>query len=148
MWSTPRPRKNTQEILKSLTLTLMMQVARQYQKAGSNKPTQTLSEKIAGYIGEHIDTVTLQEVAEHFSYHPNYISTLLPKQIGKTFSQLLLEQRMERAAALLRGTALPVSQIAELLGYSNSSNFYRAFRAYYRVSPREYQRRSELGERP
>ncbi|MCD8332355.1 MAG: helix-turn-helix transcriptional regulator, partial [Oscillospiraceae bacterium] len=83
-----------------------------------------------------------------FSYHPNYISTLLPKQIGKTFSQLLLEQRMERAAALLRGTALPVSQIAELLGYSNSSNFYKAFRAYYGVSPREYQRRSELGERP
>ena len=64
------------------------------------------------YIGEHFDTVTLAELAEHFSYHPNYISTLLTKELGKSFSELVLEQRMERAAAVLRGTQLPVSEIA------------------------------------
>ena len=26
-----------------------------------------------------------------------------------------------------------------VLGYSNSSNFYKAFRGYYHASPREYQ---------
>ena len=30
------------------------------------------------------------------------------------------------------------SEIALMLGYSNSSNFYKAFREYYGVSPREY----------
>ncbi|MCD8116368.1 MAG: helix-turn-helix transcriptional regulator [Oscillospiraceae bacterium] len=132
------PQENTQEILKSLTLALMMQVARQYKKSNPKGETQTLSEKIVSYIGEHIDTVTLQEVARHFSYHPNYISMLLPKEIGKTFSEILLEQRMERAVALLKGTDLTVSEIAGLLGYSNSSNFYKAFRTYYGTSPREY----------
>ncbi len=111
------PQENTQEILKPLTLALMMQVARQYKKSNPKEKTQTLSEKIVSYIGEHIDTVTLQDVARHFSYHPNYISTLLPKEIGKTFSEILLEQRMERAVALLKGTNLPVSEVAELLGY-------------------------------
>ncbi|MCC8103518.1 MAG: helix-turn-helix transcriptional regulator [Clostridiales bacterium] len=137
------PQENTQEILKPLTLALMMQVARQYKKSNPKGETQTLSEKIVSYIGEHIDTVTLQEVARHFSYHPNYISTLLPKEIGKTFSEVLLEQWMERAVALLKGTNLPVSEVAELLGYSNSSNFYKAFREYYKVSPREYQKKTE-----
>ncbi|MCD8149346.1 MAG: helix-turn-helix transcriptional regulator, partial [Clostridiales bacterium] len=137
------PQENTQEILKPLTLALMMQVARQYKKSNPKEKTQTLSEKIVSYIGEHIDTVTLQDVARHFSYYPNYISTLLPKEIGKTFSEILLEQRMERAVALLKGTNLPVSEVAELLGYSNSSNFYKAFREYYGVSPREYQKKTE-----
>ncbi|MCD8189265.1 MAG: helix-turn-helix transcriptional regulator [Clostridiales bacterium] len=139
------PTENSQAVLQSLTMALMMQVARQYKHSnppGLSEKTQSLAEQIVSYIGEHIDTVTLQEVAKHFSYHPNYISTLLPKETGKTFSAILLEQRMVRAVALLEGTTLPVSEIAALLGYSNSSNFYKAFRAYYGVSPREYQNRS------
>ena len=84
------------------------------------------------------DTVTLAELAEHFSYHPNYISTLLTKELGKSFSELVLEQRMERAAAVLRGTQLPVSELAELLGYRNTSTFYKAVREYYGMSPREF----------
>lgn len=45
---------------------------------------------------------------------------------------------MERAVILLKGTDLAINEIALMLGYSNSSNFYRAFREYYGVSPREY----------
>lgn len=135
------PKENTQEILKSLTLALMMLVARQYKKSASKEGTETLSGKIVSYIGEHLDSVTLQSAARHFSYHPNYISALLPKEIGKTFSEIVLDQRMERAVALLNGTNLPVSEVASLLGYSNSSNFYKAFREYYGASPREFQKR-------
>ena len=46
---------------------------------------------------------------------------------------------MERAAGLLSATELSVEEIAYMLGYSNSSNFYKAFRGYYHASPREYQ---------
>lgn len=89
-------------------------------------------------MGEHFDTVTLKDIAKRFSYHPNYISTLLHRELGKSFSEILLEQRMERAVILLRGTNLPINEIALMLGYNNSSNFYKAFREYYHVSPREY----------
>ena len=33
---------------------------------------------------------------------------------------------------------LSVEEIAAMLGYSNSSNFYKAFREYYHQSPREF----------
>ena len=89
-------------------------------------------------MSEHSDIVTLKDIAKHFSYHPNYISTLLHREIGKSFSEILLEQRMERALILLKGTTLPITEIAQMLGYSNSSNFYKAFREYFHVSPREY----------
>ena len=132
------PQENSQNVLKSLTLALLMLVARQYVKSNPTTKTDTLSEKIVQYIGEHFDTVTLGEVASHFSYHPNYIAGYIRKKTGKSFSEILLEQRMERATALLKGTDLSVEEIAEMLGYNNNSNFYKAFRAYYHTSPREY----------
>lgn len=130
--------ENTQDIQKSLTLALFMQVARQYAKSNPETAQETLSEKIIQYIGEHFDTATLRNIAAHFSYHPNYISGYLRQKTGKSFSELLLEQRMERAAALLKGTTLSIEEIAAMLGYSSNSNFYKAFRRYYHVSPREY----------
>lgn len=134
---------DTQYILKPLVLSLFMQIARQYSASqcaetnGSDRE-ETPCEKIVKYISEHYDTVTLSDIAAKFSYHPNYISSLLSKETGKKFSEILLEQRMERAAGLLKATELSVEEIAYMLGYSNSSNFYKAFRGYYHTSPREY----------
>ena len=36
------------------------------------------------------------------------------------------------------GTPLSIENIAAMLGYRDSSNFYKAFREYYGKSPREY----------
>ena len=130
--------QDTQDILRPLVLTLLMLVARQYTASNPVLPAETLSDKIVQYMGEHSDVVTLKDIATHFSYHPNYISALLHRELGKSFSQLLLEQRMERAVALLKGTNLPNNEIAAMLGYSNSSNFYKAFREYFHQSPRDY----------
>lgn len=46
--------------------------------------------------------------------------------------------RMDRALALLKGTSLSVEEVSAMVGYNDTSNFYRAFRGYYHVSPREY----------
>lgn len=131
-------REDTQAVLKSLALSFLLQVARQFVLANQTSPGESLSEKIVRYMSEHFDKVTLQDIAKRFSYHPNYISTLLRRELGKSYSEILLEQRMERAVILLRGTSLPIEEIAVLLGYSNSSNFYKAFREYFQYSPREY----------
>ena len=130
--------EDTQAVLKSLTLSFLLQVARQFVQANQTAPCERLSEKIVQYMSEHFDSVTLKDIAKHFSYHPNYVSTLLHRELGRSFSEILLEQRMERAVILLKGTNLPIEEVALLLGYSNSSNFYKAFREYFKSSPREY----------
>lgn len=131
------PQEDTQAILQPMVLTLLM-MARQYKRSIPVSTNERLSDKIVRYMGEHSDVVTLKDIAKHFSYHPNYISTLLHKEIGKSFSEILLEQRMDRAVSLLKGTNLSIEEIAAILGYSNSSNFYKAFREYYHQSPREF----------
>lgn len=130
--------EDTQAVLKSLALSFLLQVARQFVQANQTSPSENLSEKIVQYISEHFDNVTLKDIARHFSYHPNYVSTLLHRELGKSFSEILLKQRMNRAVILLTGTNLPIEEIAVLLGYSNSSNFYKAFQEYFKYSPREY----------
>jgi AraC-like DNA-binding protein len=89
-------------------------------------------------MGGHTDTVTLRDIAVRFSCHPNYVSTLLRRDAGMTFSEILRKLRMERAVILLRESGLPVEEIAMMLGYGSSSHFYRVFREYYRMSPRRY----------
>ena len=130
--------EDTQTILQPMVLTLLMMVARQYKRSIPVPTDERLSDKIVHYMGEHSDVVTFKDIFKHFSYHPNYISTLLHREIGKSFSEILLEQRMERAVFLLKGTNLSVEEIAAMLGYSNSSNFYKAFREFYKCSPRDY----------
>ena len=132
-------REDTQDVLKPLALALLMQVARQYadDERADAAPVGT-AELMVRYLGEHVDTVTLSALAARFSYHPNYVSTLLRQETGKTFSELLLEQRMDRAAILLKGTDLSVAEVARTLGYLNTSNFHKAFRAHYGMTPRAY----------
>ena len=42
---------------------------------------------------------------------------------------------------LLRDEKLAISEVAFLLGYSEPSTFYRAFRRWHGISPRAYRRR-------
>ena len=131
-------KEDTQLILKPMVLALFMHIARRYRIEKTKAVADTLSGQIIQYINSHPESVTLKEISAHFSYHPNYISSLLHRETGKTFSEIVLEQRMDRAVILLRGTDLSIEEISTMLGYSNTSNFYKAFRQYYGTSPRDY----------
>ena len=45
---------------------------------------------------------------------------------------------MSRAVILMNNTNLSNEEIAVMLGYSDQSNYCKAFREFYGVSPREY----------
>jgi len=132
------PQEETGEMLKTLTGALLLQIARRYKVIAPTSGNLTVSEQIIQYMGEHLNEVSLSSIGTHFSYHPTYISNLLKNETGRTFSEILLQLRMERAMMLIKGTTLTNEEIAAMLGYSNSSNFYKAFKGYYGKSPREY----------
>ncbi len=63
---------------------------------------------------------------------------------GQTPAQAIQHRRLEEARRLLAHTELPVSTIADLCGYSDYSNFGRAFRAAEKISPSAY-RQQKIG---
>lgn len=84
--------EDTQRILKSMLQTLLLEIARRYRIEKHGADTKSLTEQIINYMGDHSDVVTLKDIAAHFSYHPNYISTLLHKETGRKFTEILLEK--------------------------------------------------------
>ncbi len=57
---------------------------------------------------------------------------------GLTFKGLLDEMRRELAIQYVRDSRLPLIEITYLLGFSDSSNFSRAFRRWTGISPNAY----------
>lgn len=54
---------------------------------------------------------------------------------GLTYRTLLDRVRMDRARALMHETGAPLSEIADLVGYSDPAHFTRAFRRRFGLSP-------------
>lgn len=57
---------------------------------------------------------------------------------GSSFTQVLLETRMQLARDYLRTTSVPVGEIASLLGFADESSLTRSFRRVYAVTPRQF----------
>ena len=86
--------EDTQRILKPMTLTLIMMLARQFRLAAKNKENEDVIEAMVYFIDEHLDHITLAMLSRRFGYHPAYISAQLSAKTGKTFSRILLSRRM------------------------------------------------------
>lgn len=137
VWEYANKTEHTQKIIKPMVMALSMYLSSEY-KQQCITVKESLEDQIVQYIEINSDTATLSSVATHFGYHPVYISKFLPKKTGRTFSEIILASRMRHAKLLLKQTDLSIEKIADMLGYSNSSNFYKAFRCYFGTSPREY----------
>lgn len=131
-------RPDTQDLLKSYALLLIMHAARQYDREHDAPAPKGECARMLAHLARNVGQVSLAELAAQFGYHPNYLSTLFKKELGKSFTEIVLEQRMRRAAVLLQGTSTSVDRISQQLGYSNPSNFYKAFERYYGCTPREF----------
>lgn len=147
-------KSDSQEILTSLAMTLYLLVARTYKKDKNlntnvvKDENDSLLKSMLEYIDNHFKEVSLKELSSAFSYNPNYISSFLHEKTGKTFSEILLDKKMDHALILMKGTDLSNEEIAEALGYTSTTNFYKAFKKKFGLSPREYALKKGLKEEP
>lgn len=82
---------------------------------------------------------TLEEVAGRLQVSTRTLRRQLAAE-GVRFQQLQEALRHRRAMELLRRPELSIDEIADLLGYSDPSNFGRAFRKWERVAPSAWRR--------
>lgn len=92
-------------------------------------------------IEQNFANASLMEVARRCHASAAYVSSTVKAATGKTFKQHLMEKRLTKAAALLKTTSLSVGDIIVMVGYENTSYFYRIFTEKYGVSPKTYRER-------
>lgn len=82
----------------------------------------------------------IERIARCFARDKRTLQRNLREVFGTTYQQLLDEVRFETACYYLGESALPVTQVAQLAGFSEATNFARAFRRRLGSSPREWRR--------
>lgn len=89
-------------------------------------------------IEQNYQTASLNEVARRCNVSSAYVSSTVKTVTGRTFKEHLMEKRLTKAATLLKTTQISINNIIFMVGYENTSYFYRMFTAKYGVSPKEY----------
>lgn len=84
---------------------------------------------------EDIDNKLLSSIAGYHSYHLN---RLMKSSTGTTLRQYLINHRIESAKRFLRETDIRISEISEMCGYKNFSNFSTDFKKKTGLSPSAY----------
>lgn len=95
------------------------------------------------YISLHyMDHISLNEVAEIINLSRSYLSTLFKKEVGISFTQYLIDFRLNRAIEILHKEKLPLTIVAEMVGYANYADFSKIFTKHKGVSPTIYAKKN------
>lgn len=91
--------------------------------------------QILSYVSSSYRTASLSELSEKLYLTPPYLSGLVTQLFGKSFKELVVDERMERARAAFENTELSVGDIIRSVGYENESYFHREFKKRYNMTP-------------
>lgn len=81
---------------------------------------------------------TVEQLADRVGVAASYLIRLFRKWTGLPPMAYLARVRLERAAAMLLGTDLPVGEISHRVGWSDQNYFARRFKAHFGISARAY----------
>src|SRR5436189_5108563 len=90
------------------------------------------------------DDITVEAVTRELCYTRQYISGRFHRITGRLLSHFLKEKRLEKAAKLLKGGNLRVSQIARRCGFDSENYFRQQFRQRYGMSPRQFRTNGKI----
>ena len=97
-----------------------------------------LVDGVLSYINEHYsEALTLDALAERFFISKYHLLRKFEAQVGTTVHRYILQKRLLNAKQLLAGGLAP-SEVCTYCGFGDYANFYRAFRAEYGTTPRQY----------
>jgi len=93
---------------------------------------------IVQFLREHIHTkITLEEIAQHFGFHPHYFIDMCHKELGTSPMNYLQQLRLEKAKEYLEFTNMSIDEIAHALSLS-TPYFSRLFREREGLPPSQY----------
>ena len=107
-------------------------------------PDNTHSERmkrIFNYLHDHYsEDISVEDAASLCGITPSHFMHYFKEKSGTTFTQYLNQYRLNQSAFRLR-QGIPAAEAAFACGFNNLPYFYKRFREYYRMTPREFQLR-------
>lgn len=110
------------------------------------------NEEIAGYaidyIAQHLDDPGLNYamVADQLRISGAQLKRVFRLKTGESLSTYIRDLRLRRAEEALVGTALPIEEILDTVGWENKKYFFTVFKQVHGITPSEYRLRMNMNE--
>lgn len=130
----------SQEELEQFLISCLERIIRTRDKMADSK--SQLVNRARLYMEEHHSEaeLSLTSVASAMNVAPNYLSALINRESGQSFSEYLNELRIRHAMEMLRSSTDSLSDIAKKVGYNDAYYFSKIFKKTLGVSPREFKK--------
>lgn len=133
-------RSHTEEELSSWLVATLEHLMDTIQATRRRDASTQLFDAIA-YMERHCcERISRDDVARAAGFSPSHFSSLIRRESGSTFTDLLNRMRVDRAAELLSRTDRPLSLIALETGFADQSYFTKVFKKYRKMAPLQYRK--------
>ena len=93
---------------------------------------------VLSYINEHYsENLTLDDLANKFFISKYHLSREFQRLVGTSVHRYIVQKRLVMAKQML-SEGKPSSEVYQHCGFGDYSNFFRAFKAEYQISPKDY----------
>lgn len=101
------------------------------------KKAEEYVERACLLIHNHYATTNVQKLAQALHLNRSYLSRIFKEITGISIQSYLTNTRLQAARSLILQD-YTVSQASTMVGYSDIASFSRAFKNYYKLSPKQY----------
>ncbi len=110
-----------------------------------NKYEEDFCSKIKLLLEQRIHTADCNQttIARALEMHPKTLQRELNCR-GTTFRELKAEARLDMAERYLKDSEIPLTTVADILGFSELSSFSHAFKARHQLSPSEWRNKTKF----
>lgn len=133
-----------EEAMQSLLNVLLVCILRQ-----SSSREKTTNQHLIGNVIDYIhnnyfEEITLESLAKHFYVSHYYLCREFKRVTNRTIIQYISFTRISNAQRKIMETDLSITEITNLTGFSNITNFNRVFKKYSGISPSQYRKAYRL----
>lgn len=112
--------------------------ARAERNAEPRENSDSVVYRVLAYINEHYnEDLSLDFLANKFFISKYHLSREFNRLVGTSVYRYIIQKRLVMAKQMM-SAGLPTSEVYQHCGFGDYSNFYRAFKAEYQISPREF----------
>ncbi len=129
-----------QEAVDAIDKEIIRPVIRKLTDKRQEGEVSEILKQVMKLLKESRGNITLNECAEQLCYHPNYLSKVLKREKGVTFTDIVNEEKLKQAKYMLLTTEYSVAEISEKLQYNNAQNFIRFFKNHVGFTPAAFRK--------
>ena len=119
-------------------LVLLNRLSLQQRREEAVPAPDTTVYNVLGYINEHYnENLSLDDLANRFFISKYHLSREFQRLVGTSVHRYIVQKRLVMAKQML-SAGRPSSEVYQSCGFGDYSNFYRAFKSEYHISPKEY----------